>query len=82
MAGTCAYPAGQITRTIVPAGKRTDGTGTTHRLRAFRFEAAVCWACPLRSQCIAAKGRQGRQVLIHPQEALLQEARALQQSAD
>lgn len=82
VAGTCTCPAGQITRTIVPAGRRTDGTGTTHRLRAFRFEAAVCWACPLRSQCIAAKGRKGRQVLIHPQEALLQEARALQQSAD
>ena len=39
-------------------------------------------ACPLRPQCIAAKGRKGRRVLIHPQEALLQEARALQQSAD
>ena len=80
MAGACTCPAGQITRAIVPAEKRTDGTGTTHRLRAFRFEAAVCWACPLRSQCIAAKGRKGRRVLIHPQEALLQEARALQQS--
>ena len=42
----------------------------------------VCWVCPLRSQCIAAKGRQGRRVLIHPQEALLQQARTLQQSAD
>ena len=82
MAGTCTCPAGQVTRTIVAAGKRTDGTGTTHRLRAFRFEATVCQACPLRSQCIAAKGRKGRQVLIHPQEALLQGARALQQSAE
>ena len=82
VAGACTCPAGQVTRTIVPAGKRTDRTGTTHRLQAFRFDGAVCWACPLRSQCIAAKGRKGRQVLIHPQEALLQEARALQQSAD
>ena len=81
-AGRKTCPAGQITCTIVPAGKRTDSTGTVHRLQAFRFEAAVCWACPLRSQCIAARGRKGRQVLIHPQEALLQEARALQQSAD
>ena len=80
--GSCTCPTGQITCTIVPAGKRTDSTGTVHRLQAFRFEAAVCWACPLRSQCIAAKGRKGRQVLIHPQEALLQDARALQQSAD
>ena len=37
---------------------------------------------PVWSQCIAAKGGKGRQVLLHPQEALLQEARALQQSAD
>ena len=67
--GSCTCPAGQITRTIVPAGKRTDSTGTVHRLQAFRFEAAVCQVCPLRSQCFAAKGRKGRQVLIHPQEA-------------
>ena len=38
-------------------------------------------ACPLRSQCIAAQGRKGRRVQIHPQEGLLQQARALQQSA-
>ena len=82
VAGSCTCPAGQITHTIVPAGKRTDGTGKVHRLQAFRFDGAVCQACPLQSQCIAAKGRKGRQVLIHPQEALLQEARALQQSAD
>ena len=50
-------------------------------MQAFQFDGAVCWACPLRSQCIAAKGRRGRRVLIHPQEALLQEARALQRSA-
>ena len=31
-------------------------------------------------QCIAAKGSRGRRVLVHPQEALLQQARALQQS--
>ena len=37
VAGSCRCPAGQITRAIVPAGKRTDGTGTTHRLEAFRF---------------------------------------------
>ena len=80
-AGRCACPAGQVTRTIVPAGKRTDRTGRVYRLQAFQFDGAVCWVCPLRSQCIAAKGRKGRRVLIHPQEALLQQARALQQSA-
>ena len=79
--GSCACPAGQVTRTIVPAGKRTDRTGRVYRLQAFQFDGAECRVCPLRSQCIAAKGRPGRRVLIHPQEALPQQARALQQSA-
>ena len=81
-AGSCTCPAGQVTRTIVPAGKRTDGAGRVHRLQAFQFDGAVCGVCPLRSQCIVAKGWQGRRVLIHPQEGMLQQARALQQSAD
>ena len=80
-AGSCACPAGQVTRTIVPAGKRTDRTGRVYRLQAFQFDGAVCGVCPLRPECIAAQGRPGRRVLIHPQEALLQQARALQQSA-
>ena len=80
-AGSCTCPAGQVTRTIVPAGKRTDGTGRVYRLQAFQFDGAVCRACPLRSQCIAAQGRPGRRMLIHPQEGMLQQARALQQSA-
>ena len=81
-AGSCTCPAGQVPRTIVPAGKRTDRTGRVYRLQAFQFDGAVCRVCPLRSQCIAAKGRKGRRVLIHPQEGMLQQARALQQSAD
>ena len=81
-AGSCTCPAGQVTRAIVPTGKRTDRTGRVYRLQAFQFDGAVCWVCPLRSQCMAAQGRRGRRVQIHPQEALLQQARALQQSAD
>ena len=81
-AGSCTCPAGQVTRTIVPAGKRTDRAGRVYRLQAFQFDGAVCGVCPLRPQCIAAQGRKGRRVLIHPQEGMLQQARALQQSAD
>ena len=86
-AGSCTCPAGQVTHAIVPAGKRTDGAGRVYRLQAFQFDGAVCGVCPLRSQCIAAQGRQGRRVQIHPvqihpQEGMLQQGRALQQSAD
>ena len=80
-AGSCTCPAGRLTHTIVPAGKRTDGMRRVHHLRAFQFDGSECMTCPLRSQCISAKGRKGRWVLIHTQEALLQQARALQQSA-
>jgi hypothetical protein len=44
------------------------------RWRRFQFPAAVCAACPLRPQCVKGKG--GRQLTIHPREALLQQARA------
>ena len=72
--------AGRTLIARVPAGRRTGQTGRTYRLEAFRFDAAACGVCPLRSQCVAAKPGTGRTVQLHPQEALLQQARALQQS--
>ena len=79
-AGSCTCPAGNVTRRIVSFGTRTGPTGRTHRLKGFRFDAAVCGVCPLRPRCVAAKPGTGRTVQLHPQEALLQQARALQQS--
>jgi Transposase DDE domain len=46
--------------------------------RLFLFPAAVCGACPLRPQCVRGTG--GRTIYVHPQEPLLQAARALQAS--
>ena len=79
--GSCTGPAGQVTRTMAPAGRRTGQTGRTYRLEAFRFDAAVCGVCPLRLQCLAAKPGTGRTVQLHPQEALLQQARVQQSEA-
>ena len=79
-AGTCTCPAGNVARRIVSFGTRTGPTGRTHRLNGFRFDGAVCGVCPLRSQCVAGSSALGRTVQLHPQEALLQQARALQQS--
>ena len=58
-AGSCTCPAGQVTHTIVPAGKRTDRTGRVHRLQAFQFDGAECRTCPLRSQCTQPRGAGG-----------------------
>lgn len=68
-AGCCTCPAGQVSRTFRVA---KQGGGV------FRFAAAVCAACPLRAACV--RGRHGRSVQVHPQEPLLQRARAFQAS--
>lgn len=66
---SCTCPAGQMTRDLRRA---TEGGGVFH------FAAEVCGACPLRAQCVRGAG--GRTVQLHPQEALLQTARDLQNS--
>ena len=68
-AQTCTCPAGQVSHL-----RQRPKSGPV-----FRFAASVCAVCPLRSQCV--RGRGGRTIQLHPQEALLQEARAFQASA-
>ncbi len=77
---SCVCPAGQKTRKVVSisSGKRYGAPDAP--LRAFRFDAAICDACPLRPSCMRARLGKGRLVMIHPREALLQEARAFQRS--
>jgi transposase len=67
----CTCPAQQQTDDF-HAAKQGGG--------AFHFAAAVCAACPLRTQCV--RGRAGRTVAVHPQERLIQAARELQTRAD
>ena len=45
------------------------------------FGAGDCGQCPLRVDCIKTKAKGGRTVSLHPQEGLLQEAKAFQKSA-
>jgi hypothetical protein len=78
---TCACPAGQVCRTVVTIGSGTRYGAPDAPLRAFRFDAAVCEPCPLRASCVRAKPGRGRLVMLHPQEATLQDARAFQRSA-
>lgn len=78
--GSCTGPAGPVPRHLVPMATRTDRTGRTHQLEGFRFAGAVCAGCPLRPQCTDASAGLGCTVRLHPQEALLPEARQWQQS--
>ena len=76
---SCLLRAG-VRSEAVAGAQRAIPVGPAGALRG----TAQCGkpGCLLRSQCFAAKGMTGRRVLVHPQETLLQEARALQQSAD
>ena len=69
-AGTCTCPGGQTT---------ADLRHTSVGQQRFFFPVAGCAPCPLRAQCVA--GQRGRTIALHPQEALLQQARAFQASA-
>jgi Transposase DDE domain len=70
-AQTCTCPGGQTTTTF---RANPTGEGGGH----FAFPVGTCLACPLRDQCV--KGSGGRTVEVHPQEELLQQARAFQAS--
>ncbi len=77
---TCRCPAGQVTSKLVSRGQYRDQDGQKRPGRAFQFPGEVCEACELRPQCTRAGPGKGRTVALHPQERLLQEARALQDS--
>jgi len=77
---TCTCPAGEQCQRVAPRGSRKDREGNSVPLQRFHFDPAVCDACAMRSQCMKAGPGKGRTVTIHPQEKLLQEARAFQKS--
>ena len=79
-AGTCTCPAGQVTRIRRRLKSHPDGQGGWQRPWGFAFDNRTCGACHLRSKCVAGKKGKGRTVSLHPQEALLQQAREFQQS--
>jgi hypothetical protein len=79
---TCACPAGQVTEHVACNGFGPLRRGIRHPQVVFHFSAKVCGVCPLRTQCYSTKTRAGRTVLLHPEEELLAEARALQRSPD
>jgi len=70
-----------------PAGKESGGYDYVSKktgdesvpVPRFHFPGEVCGVCPHRDQCVKSPDKnQGRTVTLHPQEDLLQEARARQ----
>ena len=79
-AKTCTCPGGQECKMLVPIGRRKHRKGEGQEWWGFKFDPMVCASCSLRASCVKARPEKGRTVSLHPQEALLQEARALQRS--
>ncbi len=77
---TCTCPGGQECQTLESIGRRNDRNGESQEWMGFKFDAQVCAVCELRGQCVRAGPGKGRTVSLHPQESLLQEARAFQRS--
>jgi len=80
-AGTCTCPAGQVCRRTSTVTTRLDRQGQPYQAQGFHFHGATCRKCQLRSACVAAGNGKGRTITLHPQEALLQQAREFQKSA-
>lgn len=80
-AQTCTCPAGHTCSCVVTVGSHLDRRGQRYTQPGFQFAAELCAACPLRPRCVKAGPGKGRTVTLHPQEALLQAARAFQRSA-
>jgi len=79
-AGTCTCPSGQVTRALRSMGYLPDGHGGRQQSWGYVFDGRICRTCTMRASCVSTKNRRGRTVRLHPQEALLQQARALQHS--
>ena len=79
-AGTCTCPAGKVARRVITATTRIDHSGKECRVQGFHFHGATCRKCQLREACVVADKGKGRTITLHPQEALLQQARAFQKS--
>ena len=69
--GTCRCPAGYE---AVPIEWRRNGS-----VHIFRVDGGLCRRCPLQPACTQNPAK-GRRIRVHPHEALLQQARALEQT--
>ena len=78
--GTVTCPAGQTTSKWQLQRVRTGTRGERVAVKRFEFAAEQCRACPHYRQCASGKRGKGRSVTLHPEEELMQQARAYQET--
>jgi len=76
---TC--PAGHTTRHYTWATYRSSKDKPKQKVKRFAFDKQICRACPHYQRCVNDKRRRGRFITLHPDEKLLQQARALEKTA-
>ncbi len=79
--GAVTCPAGQTTTTWIRTTYRSSD-GSRAPTKRFIFDSSCCRQCPLYSQCVRSTKGRGRTILLHPDEALLQAARAFQKTEE
>ena len=78
---TVTCPAGQTTRKWKLKRVRTGARGERVAVKQFEFAAEQCRGCVHYRHCVSSKRGKGRSIVLHPEEGLLQEARAYQETA-
>ena len=75
---TC--PEGQTTEHYTWVNYRRCKDEPPVKVKRFVFDTEVCRACPRHAECVSGKLRRGRSITLHPDEGVLQQARALEKT--
>lgn len=75
---TC--PEGQTTEHYTWVKYRASQGAPPVKVKRFVFDTRVCRACPRHAECVTGKLRRGRSITLHPDEGMLQQARALEKT--
>lgn len=77
---TVTCPAEHTTTQWHRGATYTRRDGTKLHAKVFKFDDALCTQCQWYEQCVSSSKGRGRSITVHPEEALLQEARAFQKT--
>ena len=78
--GYVRCPQGHETRHYTWAWVRPGRGQDKVKVKRFGFDQEICRACPRYAECVTDRRRRGRFITLHPDEELLQRARALEKT--
>jgi len=78
--GYVRCPEGHETRHYTWAWVQPGRGQDKVKVKRFAFDKEICRTCPRYAECVTDKRRRGRFITLHPDEELLQQARALEKT--